>query len=139
MSYPYSFSYVKDNSVAGYSGPMPIMVENTDYASGINDPYDSRNLIQASIQRIIMTAPGERVMQPEFGMNLRSMLFEPLDNILISDIKELIIFNLTKHEPRIVLKDLAFDIDYENNSIVISIQYRYTRTGLEDSFNFSIR
>lgn len=139
MSYPYSFNYIKDNEVAGYSGPSPLAISNDEYASGIVNPLDSRVLIQASIQRILMVSPGERVMQPEFGMNLRKLLFEPLDLMLINDIKEHIIMALTQQEPRIVLQDLDFEINEEQHTISISIQYRYKRTGLEDSFNFVIR
>ena len=134
MSYPYSFNYKKDNSVAGYSGPSPLIISNDEFASGIVNPKDSRVLIQASIQRILMVSPGERVMQPEFGMNLRKMLFEPLDEMLVNDIKEHIIMALTEQEPRIIVQNLDFDINEEQHSIYISIQYRYKRTGLEDSF-----
>jgi phage baseplate assembly protein W len=50
---------------------------------------DNKSLI-SQIKQIIYTTPGERVMLPNFGLNLNSYLFEPLTSQLIDEIKKLI-------------------------------------------------
>ena len=87
MSYSYEYTYPKNREAAGYSGPVPILIDTDTYVPGLMEVNDHRNLIRASIQRILGTTKGERVMQPEFGHNLKRMLFEPLDEIIIEDLR----------------------------------------------------
>lgn len=138
MSYRYEYTYPINNEAAGYSGPMPIEIATDTYVASLSDALDSRNLIRASIQRILGTARGERVMQPEFGSNLRKMLFEPLDDMLIEDIKQIMSDIIATQEPRIELNGIDFDLDIENHTIRVALSYKFRRTGLEDSFNFII-
>jgi phage baseplate assembly protein W len=57
--------------------------------------------IKQSIRIILGTAPGERIMQPEFGCNLRSLLFERSDSSLVARLNHLIYHALLNFEPRI--------------------------------------
>lgn len=138
MGYRYEYTYPINDEAAGYSGPIAIELAHDRYAAGILEALDHRNLIRASIQRILGTARGERVMQPEFGANLRKMLFEPLDNMLIEDIREQITDIIETQEPRVAVNGIDFNFDYDNHTIYIAIAFRYVRTGYEDSFNFTI-
>jgi phage baseplate assembly protein W len=47
---------------------------------------DNESLV-GQIRQLIYTTPGERVMLPNFGLNLNSYLFEPLTPQLIDEIK----------------------------------------------------
>ena len=139
MSYTYEYTYPKNKEAAGYSGPVPILIEADNYVPGLMKVNDHRNLIRASLQRILGTSKGERVMQPEFGHNLKRILFEPLDEIIIEDLKREIYNIISTQEPRIEVRDVNFDIDYDNHTIIIMISFYYKRSGIEDSFNFYIR
>jgi len=139
MSYTYEYTYPKNKEAAGYSGPVPILIDTNNYVPGLVEVNDHRNLIRASLQRILGTSKGERVMQPEFGNNLKRMLFEPLDEIIIEDLRSEIYNIISKQEPRITVRDVYFDIDYDNHTIIIMISFYYKRSGIEDSFNFYIR
>ncbi len=138
MGYKYEYTYPIDETSAGYSGPIAIELGQDRFAAGILEATDHRNLIRSSIQRILGTVRGERVMQPEFGSNLRKMLFEPIDNILVEDIREGIKNTIESQDPRVIVTGIDFDFDYDNHTIYIAISYKYNRTGLEDSFNFII-
>ena len=139
MSYTYEYTYPKNKEAAGYNGPTPILIDTNNYIPGLIEVDDHRNLIRASLQRILGTSKGERVMQPEFGNNLKRILFEPLDEIIIEDLKSEIYNIISKQEPRITVRDVYFDIDYDNHTIIIMISFYYKRSGIEDSFNFYIR
>ncbi len=138
MGYRYEYTYPIDNEAAGYSGPIAIELAPDRYAAGILEASDHRNLIKASIQRILGTARGERVMQPEFGSNFRKMLFEPLDSMLIEDIREQLKDTIESQEPRVNIIGIDFNFDYDNHTIYIAIAFKYVRTGYEDSFNFTV-
>ena len=78
-------------------------------------------------------------MQPEFGYNLKRMLFEPLDEIIIEDLRNEISNIINDSGIRIVVRDVYFDIDYDNDSIKIMVSFYYKKSGIEDNFSFYIR
>ncbi len=139
MSYPYKYTYPENNGAIGYAGPMPIEVKQDTFANGLVDAPDGKALIRSAIQRLLLTNNGERVMQPEFGTKLRAMLFEPLDEQLLLDIKEILGVKLEKHEPRIRLLDVDFDPDYDNHTITISLSYEYLQNGEQDILSFLLK
>jgi len=59
--------------------------------SNLGGGYFSRrsgvDMIRDAIKQLLLTEPGERVMLPNFGCNLKKYLFEPLDEITFESIK----------------------------------------------------
>jgi len=65
--------------------------------------------IRESLYILMSTSPGERTMQPTYGCELRSMVFESLTESTVTEIKDIIERAILFFEPRI---DLNFiDID----------------------------
>jgi phage baseplate assembly protein W len=58
------------------------------------------DLIKENIERILLTAPGERVMNTSFGCNLKNYIFEP-DTILKEDVLSDIRKAINRWEPRV--------------------------------------
>jgi len=138
LSYTYEYTYPKDLNAAGFEGPTPINIGYDQYVAGLMSTIDSRELIRAAIQRIIATDYGERVMQPNFGSNLKKMLFEPMDAIFVSDLKENLKNIVEFQEPRIYVSSIDLTFDYEQHTVKVSIMFRYKRTGIEDGFYFTV-
>jgi uncharacterized protein len=57
--------------------------------------------IRESLFIILGTTPGERIMQPEFGCNLKRLVFERIDSALVNDLNDLIYQALLRFEPRV--------------------------------------
>lgn len=80
--------------------------------------------IKKSLEILLSTRLGERVMLPKYGCNLEELLFQPLDLTLITYIKDLIKTAILYHEPRIDV--LSIDIDTTNElagELLIKIDY----------------
>ena len=60
-----------------------------------------RQDIEESIRIILGTIPGERVMQPTFGCNLRRLVFETVDARLVTELNHLVFNALLDFEPRV--------------------------------------
>jgi hypothetical protein len=90
--------------------------------SGVED-------IHQSLEILLATRLGERVMQDEFGCDLTSVLFEEIDQGLINSLTGLISDAILYHEPRIELDRL--DIS-ENQAaeglLLISLDYTVRNT-----------
>lgn len=91
--------------------------------------------IQQSLEIILSTLPGERVLTPDFGANLDRLLFEPLDASLISLMQDIIETALIRHEPRIVVNNVLIEEDGSFEGRVL-IEVDYTVRSTNSRFNF---
>lgn len=55
------------------------------------EPDNDYRHIRESIQQILLTEPGERLMEQDFGCPLKDLLFEPIDETL----SNIIVFRVT--------------------------------------------
>jgi phage baseplate assembly protein W len=78
--------------------------------------------IKNSIKNIFLTAPGQKILNPRFGIDLRRFLFEPVNDFTT----ELITFDIEERlpdmEPRIIVRNVNVVADEENNAYSISLQ-----------------
>ena len=65
------------------------------------------NSIKNSIKNILLTSPGQKILNPEFGIDLRRHLFEPMNAFTAYQIKSDITNNLPDMEPRIELDQVT--------------------------------
>lgn len=80
--------------------------------------------IVKSLEILLATRLGERVMLPEYGCNLEELLFQPLDLTLKTYIKDLIETAILYHEPRIDVQKITLDTTNElEGEILINIDY----------------
>ena len=81
------------------------------------------NAIARSIRNIILTTPGEKFFDPDFGSNVSKLLFENVDDITASQIQEEIEFSINNYEPRVKLLDVKVIADNDNASFDTIITY----------------
>ncbi|MFD2036113.1 GPW/gp25 family protein [Belliella marina] len=80
--------------------------------------------IESSLEILLSTKQGERIMHPNFGCNLEELLFNPLDRTLITYISDLIKTAILYYEPRIdVQKIEIYEDDIINGKIIIEVEY----------------
>ena len=85
--------------------------------------------IEQSILIILRTAPGQRVMRPEFGCELHSLVFMPNNAATASRVKRLVRLALGRWEPRINVLDVQVNADPDNRArLLVEIQYRIKAT-----------
>ena len=84
------------------------------------------NAVANSLNNIFSWTPGERVLDPEFGTNLRKVLFEGITAQNSELIRAEVRNAISKYEPRIQIQDI-YDIsttdDTENNTVQMRIVY----------------
>lgn len=77
--------------------------------------------IRNSIINIFTTSPGDKILNPEFGIDLRDYLFLPVAETVALSIYSDIFDNITRFEPRIVLNKLEVKPDYDNQQYTINM------------------
>lgn len=83
----------------------------------------NNDAIKQSMLSILLTSPGERVMKPEFGCDLRGLLFNPFDEITARSIGNVIKNSLTNFEPRINLQEVLVITNYDDQVYEAEIEY----------------
>jgi|TARA_B100000131_G_scaffold161583_1_gene156365 phage baseplate assembly protein W len=81
------------------------------------------NAITRSVRNIIMTTPGEKFFDPDFGSRVSKLLFENVDDITASQIQEEIEFSINNYEPRVSLLDVTVNANNDDASFDAIITY----------------
>ncbi len=92
-------------------------------------PGTQKTLTQTSsnIQNLLLTAKGERVGQPDFGCGLLQVLFEPMSDDLLEDIRAVIDEAMAKWLPHVLVKQLRVEQDEVNpNQLNIIMHFALT-------------
>src|SRR3954452_19891144 len=85
--------------------------------------------IDGSLRMVLTTAPGERLMRPQFGCRIWDLLFEPVTGNLLGLIAEAGREALAQWEPRIVVDNVSPAPDPDNHALVrIDVAYRVRST-----------
>lgn len=85
--------------------------------------------IRQSILIILETAPGERVMRPNFGCGIHDLVFAAVDSTVIQRIKSLVEEAMRRCEARIEV--LNIDVNEDINilgKLFIGLEYRVRKT-----------
>ena len=85
--------------------------------------------IRQAVLVILQTEPGDRVMRPDFGVGLRSLVFEPMNTTTRSLVKHEVQQALIAWEPRIDVTEVTVTADPAGRAtLLIQIHYRIRET-----------
>jgi phage baseplate assembly protein W len=88
--------------------------------------------IEKAMRVILMTAPGERPMRPEFGCEIWSLLFEPINANTLGRMERAVQEAMSRWEPRAEILEVVVDPDDAAvGAVHISIDYRIQETNDE--------
>ncbi len=91
--------------------------------------------IQRSLEVLLSTLVGERLMQPKFGCNLDEYLFESLDTTTKTLIGEKVETAILYFEPRISVKRVDVNTERELEGVIL-IEVGYVVRATNSRFNF---
>jgi phage baseplate assembly protein W len=108
----------------GWSFPPSFASAGSDVhtVSGVED-------IEQSLQILLKTRRGERVMQDEYGCDLSEFLFSEISQGLIGRLRSAISDAILHYEPRVSLNDIdVSETDAGDGVLLISIDYTVRAT-----------
>jgi phage baseplate assembly protein W len=93
--------------------------------------------IEKSLEILLSTRLGERIMVPGYGCNLEELLFKPLNLTLKTYITDLIKTAILYHEPRIDVDKIRIEPSDDNDGLLlINIDYRVRVTNSRKNMVF---
>jgi uncharacterized protein len=85
--------------------------------------------IQQSLKILFGTVPGERFLEPKFGIDMQALMFEPMSTTLRSLVQDRIRTAILIYEPRIKVLDLLIDSpDPNEGTLRVLLEYEVRAT-----------
>lgn len=81
------------------------------------------NAIARSVRNIVLTAPGEKFFNPDYGTNISESLFENLNVLTVDVIKSQIQYSIERFEPRVRYIDCVASPDEDNGALDVTLTY----------------
>jgi phage baseplate assembly protein W len=106
----------------GISAKLPLRVTAQD------GPYelhkDLVSVVKQNFKNLVLTTPGERVMDTNFGVGIYSMLFENYNSDVQTKIRERIVSQTNEYLPFVKIRSVNFDDStIDTNRIFVAINY----------------
>ena len=127
----------------GYSPRLPLRHDPVDGYYKLNKTL--AEVIKQNIKMIVMTAPGERMMLPDFGVGVRNYLFDTKIET-INNLKTKIFDQVNKYLPYVHLLEVSsFEMEtaleefQETHRMGLRIVYSVPDTGLNDSLTITVK
>ena len=96
--------------------------------------------IARSIRNLVFTVPGERFFNEDLGSKVSQVLFDTVDDISAASIKDEIEETIIKYEPRVELKDIRVEPDFDNHNFNVTIVYDVVGIdALTQQLNFALQ
>ena len=89
------------------------------------------------IEQVLLTAPGERVMRPDFGAGLLQLVFEPNSVALAATAQMLVQASLQQHLSHLIAVE-SVEIENDDGALRVDIGYRLLHDGRAASASVEI-
>ena len=121
-----------ENAFLGRGWGFPPTFDKASKSVGM---LEEENDIKSSLEILLSTRLGERIMQPNYGCNLDDMVFEAMNLTMLTYLKDLVENAILYFEPRIDLEGIEIDTSQELEGVLLIIIDFTVRT-TNSRFNF---
>ena len=116
---------LQKNTAVGVSLPFdgPVAFKST---------YSTKDQTKSNIVNLLLTNRGERIMNPDFGSNIKNLLFEGMTDSLIPIIKDRILESFNTYIPQATISNIDVIYSEDYNTINITVNYFLNISGTAD-------
>jgi hypothetical protein len=110
-----------------------------DSGTGFTMNKDIVRMIKQNFKMLLLTVPGERVMEPNFGVGIKAYLFSNYQEGIEGQISSRINEQVNTYMPMIKIRDIQFfTSNIDTNTLSMRIIYRIPSIGVQDLIDFTI-
>jgi phage baseplate assembly protein W len=99
--------------------------------------FTTSDQIKSNLINFILTAKGERLLNPNFGTTIRQYLFEDINNDTLQNLESTLNVELTTNFPTVTFTSIKITPEYDVNTINIVINY-YILGGNPNTLNITL-
>ena len=122
------------------SGISPSLPFRRDADHGFALTQTMLDVIKQNLKNLVLTNPGERIMMPEFGVGIKTFLFELNNSNTQGAIQAAIVTQAKKYMPFINVENIVFNVDEFNapESLQVTVLYNVQSLELSDELQLLI-
>jgi phage baseplate assembly protein W len=122
--------------MASYSVRLPITLDDTD---GFGMIKDIQEMIRQNLKMLILTNPGERMMDPNFGVGMKQFLFQTYSENVYAEIDSKIREQVSIYIPAVKIQDVKFySIEEDSNILKFRLVYSIPAIAVNDLLDLTI-
>jgi hypothetical protein len=128
------------SKLEGISVKLPLVYSPQDGPYILNKRLG--DVVRQNLKNLLLTAPGERIMVPEFGAGLYGLLFENVGQATLDAAVQTITTQVGLFMPDVNLENIEFSTTEDNpeiplNQIEISIVYNISPYNVQDELRIT--
>ena len=125
----------------GIAAKLPLKYSTQDGPYGLTKTVGENT--KQNLKNLILTAPGERVMMPDFGVGIHQYMFEQINALTFENITERIHSQVRQYLPYVNIQSVIFqtsdnDADLAFNEVGIGIEYSIPGANNEDTLRITV-
>ena len=102
--------FVQDNDEKQFIGLSLPFIKSDGTEGWFKSTETTLDAVKQNLKLLMMTEKGERLMQPNVGLNLRSYLFQQIDKNTIDSVKADLTASFERLLPFIMVKNIQIDV-----------------------------
>tara|TARA_B100000575_G_scaffold215275_1_gene176000 strand:+ start:519 stop:887 length:369 start_codon:yes stop_codon:yes gene_type:complete len=115
---------------------LPLLKDSSD---GFQMIKTLRNTVKQNLKMLLLTNPGERIMDPEFGVGVQTYLFSNFSENIQGQLYDKIVQQAATYMPSVEIVNITFtETNPDTNTFSFQIFYNLRDAGLNDLLEFTI-
>tara|TARA_R110000823_G_scaffold298061_1_gene418301 strand:+ start:829 stop:1212 length:384 start_codon:yes stop_codon:yes gene_type:complete len=114
---------------------LPLSLSQTELYESTDDLIE---ITRFHVKNIVLTNPGEKISDPEFGVGIKRYLFENFTTATVQNINYRVRSQITRYASHIDILSLQIDPFVDENSMSIKLSYYIPEINKSDILSFSI-
>lgn len=123
----------------GFSPKLPLVYDNTnDGVYALNKTL--LETVRQNLKMLLLTVPGERIMDSNFGIGLRKYLFEQDSDLIREQLQKRIVTQVSLYLNFITIEEINISPPNSNdeNVMFLNIRYKVPSLQVNDELNISL-
>ena len=121
---------LNDNIAIGVAFPL-------NGSAVFNSSYTTQDQAKSNLINVLLTEPGERVMEPNFGVGLKKLLFE--NQIKEDELEGRIKDQCAFYVPEVDITNLIIQLIPDSHTLYIRLTYKFVINDEEDSIQLNFQ
>lgn len=128
-------------SIRGISVQLPLVYGQSDGPYILNKNIGQ--VIKQNFKNLVLTSPGERVMEPDFGVGLRQLLFEGISSRTYQVLEERLLEQVNDYMPFLNVEEVDFlsadnTPEMDLNAVTVRIVYNVGSIDSRDTLSIEV-
>ena len=118
----------------GYSPKIPLTL---DKKHGYKLNQTMKAVVNQNFKMLVLASPGERVMDPFFGVGIRRYLFQPADEETYKSLNTRIRQQAKKYMPHLQIELIKMNPSDDDSTLNVTIKYSIPSLSLKDNLDIN--